>query len=150
MSFSPLFEHPGLALYSIPAFWALVYFPAILKNATIGRSVGYDNVSPRGNVARVRDPDTAALVKRMEGAHLNGLETLPLWIAAVLAGTVARVDTCTMNVSTIAFIGLRTLYIYCYLTQKTQLQSALRTLAWLGSTGVALRLLVKAAGALSS
>ncbi|KIJ14691.1 hypothetical protein PAXINDRAFT_169601 [Paxillus involutus ATCC 200175] len=147
---SSILEHPALALYSIPAMWALAYFPAFLKNITIGRSVGYDNVTPRGNLARVRDADVAALVKRMDGAHQNGLETLPLWISAVLAGTITHVDTHTMNISAAIFIALRTVYIYVYVTNKTPLQSLLRTALWLGSTGVAMRLLVKAAGTLSS
>ncbi|KAF9225692.1 hypothetical protein BS17DRAFT_777511 [Gyrodon lividus] len=150
MSFASLLEHPGLALYSIPAMWVLAFFPGILKNATIGRSIGYDNVAPRGNLARVRDADVAALVKRMDGAHQNGLETLPLWIAAVLAGVVTHVDTHTMNTSAAVFIALRTAYLYVYITNKTQLQSMFRSLLWTGSIGVALRLLVKAAGTVSS
>ncbi|KAH7887099.1 hypothetical protein F5I97DRAFT_1105039 [Phlebopus sp. FC_14] len=144
MSFSSLLEHPALALYSIPAVWVLAYVPAFLKNATITRAAGWDNVAPRENIARVRDAEKTALIKRMDGAHQNGLEILPLWIGAVLAGTATHLDTRTMNVSAVSFITLRALYVYVYVTHKTSLQSLARTFLWLGSTGIALRLLLKA------
>ncbi|KAH7887100.1 hypothetical protein F5I97DRAFT_1873173 [Phlebopus sp. FC_14] len=84
MSLSSVLQHPGLALYSIPVMYGLAFVPALFRNAIVGRSVGYDNVAPRGNVARVRDAEVAALVKRIDGAHQNGIEIFPLWAAAVV------------------------------------------------------------------
>jgi len=47
------------------------------------------SVQPRLNITKVANnkiiaPDLAARIQRMEGAHLNGNEAFPLWVAAVV------------------------------------------------------------------
>ncbi|KAG1748395.1 uncharacterized protein EDB91DRAFT_877914 [Suillus paluster] len=136
---------PRFSLLSIPTVWALNLAPALLKNATIGMSIGWDNVNPRGNIGRIRDAGLAARVDRMDGAHKNAMELFPLWIAAVLAATITKVDTHTVNTAAIAFITLRALYTLVYITQKTNAQGFLRTAVWLAACTVPLHLLFQAA-----
>ncbi|KAH7928568.1 hypothetical protein BV22DRAFT_1030507 [Leucogyrophana mollusca] len=144
-----LLSNAGLSLFSIPAVWFVSFFPASLKTVVIGYTIGFDNVDPRSNVQRIADsktsPEVIATVKRMEAAHQNGIETLPLWIAAVLAGNFAGLDKRTLNVAAVAFVSLRVLYTYTYITQKTLTRSILRSTLYFAGISIPLQLLVKAA-----
>ncbi|KAH6906817.1 hypothetical protein BKA70DRAFT_1287038 [Coprinopsis sp. MPI-PUGE-AT-0042] len=102
MSYSISLDSP-LSLYSIPVVW-LVWVTAIQK------AIGYNNVQPRSNVTRVLDtskkisPEVSRRIQRMEGAHMNGNEVLPLWIGG---RNFAGLDNRTLNIAALAFIGLR-------------------------------------------
>ncbi|OAX38776.1 hypothetical protein K503DRAFT_134303 [Rhizopogon vinicolor AM-OR11-026] len=147
MALDFLLSDSRLALLSIPAVWVLNLAPALLRNATIRMSMGWDNVNPRSNIDRVTDKELAARAKRMDGAHQNALESFPLWSAAVLAATIAKVDTRTVNSAAIAFFCLRALYTMIYIIQKTNAQGSLRTAVWFAACIVTLRLLFQAAKA---
>ena len=48
------------------------------------------SVQPRSNTSKVANdknisPELAARIQRMEGAHLNGNEAFPLWVAAIVS-----------------------------------------------------------------
>ncbi|KAJ7857174.1 hypothetical protein B0H13DRAFT_2672802 [Mycena leptocephala] len=128
---APEFFHNTLSLYSIPAVWLTAFIPVMLKTSTIQKVKGFNNVQPRSNTARVTGdtkipPDIAGRIERMEGAHFNGNENFPIWVAAVLAGNFAGLDNYTMNVVSIAYICGRMLYNYIYINQSTRAQSSLR------------------------
>jgi len=66
----------------------------------------------------------------MEGAHVNGNESLPLWVGAVLAGNYAGLEQSILNKVAIFYILSRCLYNYVYINHTTALQSRLRTAIW--------------------
>ena len=48
------------------------------------------SVQPRSNTSKLANnkqisPELAARIQRMEGAHLNGNEAFPLWVAAIVS-----------------------------------------------------------------
>ncbi|KIM86124.1 hypothetical protein PILCRDRAFT_816659 [Piloderma croceum F 1598] len=145
-----VFLSKPLSLYSIPLVWLTALAPAALKAATLHQTVGYNNMAPRSNTQRLVaseriSGDLAARVQRMEGAHLNGFEILPLWCASILAGNFAGLDNETMNKVSIMFITTRILYNYVYVEQKTQLQSSLRSSLFWTALLMPMYLLIKAA-----
>ncbi|KAL4249104.1 Membrane associated eicosanoid/glutathione metabolism-like domain superfamily protein [Abortiporus biennis] len=140
-----------LSLYSIPVVWAVGIWPARKRIGLIERNIGFDNKQPRDNIGKLTDEyqhvdqekiDTAS---RMESAHNNSLEMFPLWIGAVLAGNQVGLDNWTLNVASIAFIGIRLAYSYIYVNQKTDRQATLRSIAWLASISIPMTLIIKAA-----
>jgi len=95
----------------------------------------YDPVQPRDNLDRLAaaggiSKDLAARIRRMEGAHINGNESVPLWIGAVLAGNYAGLEQSTLNKVAIFYILSRCLYNYVYINHTTTLQSGFRTAIW--------------------
>ncbi|KAJ7270724.1 hypothetical protein B0H12DRAFT_1229208 [Mycena haematopus] len=135
-----------LSMYSIPAVWLTAFLPTIL----IHKTRGYNNVEPRQSTSRIAtdkglQPAVAARILRMEGAHLNGYENLPIWIAAVLAGNIARLDNYTLNVVSLLYIGGRITYNYIYFNHTTEFQSLLRTGVYFGTLSMPMYLIFKAA-----
>ncbi|KAJ7111278.1 hypothetical protein C8R44DRAFT_799241 [Mycena epipterygia] len=144
----------ALSFYSIPAVWLTAFIPVMMKSVAIHKVKGYNNVQPRGNTSRVSGdkavaPAISGRIERMEGAHLNGNENFPIWVAAVLAGNFAGLDNYTMNVVSICYFCGRVLYNYIYITQETRLQSGLRTLVFFGTLSLPLYLLFSAADKLA-
>ncbi|KAJ7669063.1 hypothetical protein B0H17DRAFT_208744 [Mycena rosella] len=140
----------ALSLYSIPAVWATAFVPVMLKSITIARTKGFDNVRPRGNTSRVAADKAvpaaiSARIERMEGAHMNGNENFPIWVAAVLAGNFAGLDNYTLNVISISYFCGRVLYDYIYINQATRMQSALRSLVFFSSLSLPMYLLFASA-----
>ncbi|KAK7055432.1 hypothetical protein R3P38DRAFT_2760638 [Favolaschia claudopus] len=120
-----------LSLYSIPAIWLTAFLPGTFKTLLIQQTRGYNNMEPRQSTSRIAadkvlPANVAARILRMEGAHLNGYENLPIWIAAVLAGNIARLDNYTLNVASLLYIGGRITYNYIYFNQATEFQSWVR------------------------
>ncbi|KAJ7660867.1 hypothetical protein DFH06DRAFT_1193477 [Mycena polygramma] len=151
---STAFLSNSLSFYSIPLVWLTAFVPVTLKSVAIHKVKGYNNVQPRQNTGRVAGdakipPAIAGRIERMEGAHLNGNENFPIWVAAVLAGNFAGLDNRTMNLVSIAYICGRVLYNYIYINQKTRAQSILRTLVFFGSLSLPMYLLVSAANKLA-
>ncbi|KAF7340421.1 hypothetical protein MVEN_01962000 [Mycena venus] len=151
---SSAFLYTPLSLYSIPAVWLTAFVPVMLKSAAINKLKGFNNVQPRGNTARVSGdskipPAIAQRIERMEGAHFNGNENFPIWVAAVLAGKFAGLDNYTMNVVSLSYVFGRTLYNYIYINQTTRFQSALRSLVFFGSLSLPMYLLFSAANKLA-
>ncbi|KAJ6602318.1 hypothetical protein B0H10DRAFT_2195961 [Mycena sp. CBHHK59/15] len=147
-------ENP-LSLYSIPAVWLTAFVPVMLKSAAIAKVKGYNNVQPRGNTKRISSdkeisPAISGRIERMEGAHLNGNENFPIWVAAILASNFAGVDNYTLNVVSISYFAGRVLYNYVYITQTNRRQSALRSLVYFSTLSLPMYLLFKAAGKVAS
>ncbi|KIJ91426.1 hypothetical protein K443DRAFT_686054 [Laccaria amethystina LaAM-08-1] len=138
-----------LSFYSIPAMWLLAYIPGFAKSLTISRLFAFNNVAPRQNLDRLArkdiKPEMLAKLKRMEGAHANGLENFPVWTAAVVVGNLAGMEARTLNVASGLYIFLRAIYNYIYITQKTERQAGIRSLVWTLSTAIPLFLMIKGA-----
>ncbi|KAF7307829.1 hypothetical protein MKEN_01143100 [Mycena kentingensis (nom. inval.)] len=143
----------NLSLYSIPVVWATAFLPTMLMENTSPKS--YNNIAPRSSTPAVAtnkafSPEVVARIERMNGAHKNGMENLPIWVAAVLAATVAKVDVFTLNTVSIAYIFGRVVYNYIYFNQKTEAQSYMRTAVFFSTLGLPMYLLVSAAGKVAS
>ncbi|KZV97392.1 hypothetical protein EXIGLDRAFT_731093 [Exidia glandulosa HHB12029] len=144
-----LLSMPGLSMYSIPAAWLSLFLPFNQRFGMITNRIGYNNVTPRHNAAALKtDPtlpkDFVEKCAKLEGAHQNGLETFPVWVAAVLAGNFAGLETQTMNTASIAFVVSRFAYNYIYVNGKTNSQGYVRTGTWATSIGICMWVLVKA------
>lgn len=85
------------------------------------REGGYDNRDPRAWLAR-----QGSWRARANHAQANSFEALPFFFAAVLAAQHLQASVLMLDVLAVAFIGLRLLYIYCYLADR----AGLRSLAW--------------------
>lgn len=143
-----------LYLYSIPAVWLTAFAPATIKFLNIKSSIGYDNLAPRSNAERLRTTQAvekakAARFLRMDGAHQNGNENFPIWIAAVLAGHVAGLPNSTMNTFSIGYFSLRVLYDFIYINQTTEFLGNCRTAVFFAGLSLPLTLLFKAANKLA-
>ncbi|KAJ3509739.1 hypothetical protein NLJ89_g5058 [Agrocybe chaxingu] len=109
-----------LSLYSIPVVWFTSFYPNFWKFLIINRTVGY-NKYPRTNLSRAKgakdriSPELSGRLERMEGAHLNGNEALPLWAAAVLAGNLVGLDNRWMNNMSASYVVLRLLFNHLYI-----------------------------------
>ena len=68
---------------------------------------------PHGKSISVAD---LATLKRREGAHKNGLENFPLFVAAIIVGNDAGLGTVEMNAIAAGYLGIRCLYNYLYVT----------------------------------
>jgi len=126
-----------------------------MKFALIDKYLGYNNVQPRANTKKFAEngsvpKEIAERAERLEGAHLNGNEILPMWVGAVLAGNFVGIPNETMNTASALFIGLRVLYNYIYTTHSSMAVSRVRTGVWLSSMGVPIYLLVKAGNIVNS
>ncbi|EJD36088.1 hypothetical protein AURDEDRAFT_188477 [Auricularia subglabra TFB-10046 SS5] len=147
---SALLSTPGLSLYAIPAAWVTAWLPFNQRFGMILNRIGYDNVTPRRIQGQLQSD--ASLPKdfidkcaKLDGAHKNGNEVLPLWIAAVITGNFAGLDTEILNGASLAFVGTRFLYNYLYVNGKTNAQGYMRTGAWGTSIGICMYVLIKAA-----
>jgi len=141
----------SISLYSIPVVWFLGFYPTLLKSSMLRKINAFNNVTPRANVARLAekkvDPKIAARAARMEGAHLNGNETFPLWAVAVLAANYAKLDNHTINTVAVSYIGLRILFNWVYINHTAQAVGHIRSVIWTAGIGLPLYLLVKSANA---
>ncbi|KZT24838.1 hypothetical protein NEOLEDRAFT_1178919 [Neolentinus lepideus HHB14362 ss-1] len=146
----PITLSTPLAIYSIPVVWLTTFYPMKMKVRLMDQTIGYNKVQPRANTQKIgkdagTSPEVANRVARMEGAHLNGNEILPLWIGAVALGNHARLSNKAVNIASIAFITLRVLYNYVYINGTTTNQAHLRTLIWLSSVAVPMTLIIQSA-----
>ncbi|KZP26919.1 hypothetical protein FIBSPDRAFT_854269 [Athelia psychrophila] len=139
-----------LSLYSIPVVWLTAFIPAAFRNVTIGVNAGYNNVAPRGNAARLAasakvSKDIAAKVARMDGAHHNGIEQLPIWFAAVIVANYVGLEHETINKASLYYIAVRTLFNIVYIKQTTRAHSAVRSLLFFAGLAAPMYLLISAA-----
>ncbi|KAL9128739.1 MAG: hypothetical protein Q9217_002646 [Psora testacea] len=132
---------PNYSFYAIPAFYVLVLFPEFYGRASVIRANNgkFDNANPRGekfatSLRKTLPNKTLTLFERAKAAHQNGLESLPLFAAAVICANIANVDTETLNTICAAFLILRAVYIPIYLNITNHTYAWARTGVWAAST----------------
>jgi len=111
---------------------------AIAKARGVGKSRsqgGYDNSNPREWLARQQ-----GIGARANAAQANGLEALPLFIAAVVLAQQAQADQAYIDQLAMAFIGIRVFYTVCYLADW----ATLRTLVWFAGVAASVAILLAA------
>ncbi|MEI6026026.1 MAG: MAPEG family protein [Betaproteobacteria bacterium] len=92
---------------------------------------GYDNSDPRAWLAR-----QSGRRARANAAQANSFEALPLFIAAVLAAQQLHVAQAVIDGLAGAFVLLRLVYIFLYVTDRP----TARTAVWTAGLGVCVAL----------
>ncbi|TGJ82183.1 hypothetical protein E0Z10_g6584 [Xylaria hypoxylon] len=109
----------------------------------------FDAANPRTFASRLEksdlDKETVSRILRAEAASANGMEGLPIFAAAVVAGNSAGLSTTALNSLSIAYIVSRVVYnwVYIFLGGNRKL-AGLRTPIWFVGISSALALFVKA------
>lgn len=96
---------------------------------------GYNNHEPRAWLAL-----QAGWRARANAAQQNCFEAFPLFAAGVILASLQGADQEAVSWWCWAFIAMRVLYIYCYVTDR----ATLRSVAWLLGLIAAIRLYVLA------
>ena len=140
------------SFFTIPAFYILAMVPHCYAQAQIiiarnGKMA--NNHNPRGqanleNIKKTVPKETFQCYERSKAAHQNSMENLPLLVATVLCGNVARLDPGTLNTACGAFLLLRTAYLVAYIGITDTRLSLLRTGIWISSMVVCLYVLIQA------
>ncbi|KAF9582843.1 hypothetical protein BGW38_010688 [Lunasporangiospora selenospora] len=105
-------------------------------------------VNPRGQLDKVEAKMTKAawaMAKRAEGAHSNGLETLPIYFGAILAALYAGVPKETVTYYAKFFIGTRFLFNIIYIFNTNNITALARTGVWTASIAACVKLFLAAA-----
>ncbi len=100
------------------------------------REGGYDNADPRAWLARQGDWRA-----RANNAQANSFEALPFFFAAVLVALHMGAAQRSLDLLAAAFIVLRILYIYFYVSDR----ASLRSLVWILGLAVNIAILFLAA-----
>ena len=80
---------------------------------------GYDNNNPREQQVQL-----AGWGKRAFAAHLNQIESFPLFAAGILVTTVSGMENNATEYLAIAYIVARLAYLFCYLKDLATLRSS--------------------------
>lgn len=116
-----------LALWCVLAAALLPYVCTSLAKA----SRSYNNAAPRDWLAR-----QTGWRARAHAAQLNSFEAFPPFAAAVIIAQLLAGPSATANALALAFIGLRSLYIACYVGNYATARSLLWFAACLCSVGL--------------
>lgn len=90
-------------------------------------------------------PALALRLARMEGAHMNGNEAMPLWFAAVIAGNLAGLDHRYLNILAASYVGTRIAYNTVYIYYNDVAKGWLRSFLYFFGLSFPLRILWAAA-----
>ncbi|KAF9272279.1 hypothetical protein BGZ68_002558 [Mortierella alpina] len=141
--------YPNFPLLSLPIAAGLAYAPHFIRALIVlNATKRWNNISPRGQVDKVESRMTKAayaMAKRAEGAHQNGLETLPLFYGAVLAALYAGVAKDTVTYYSKFFVLSRLAFNIVYIFNTNQLSAGLRTGIWSAGIIACIRLFLEAA-----
>ncbi|SCZ98303.1 BZ3500_MvSof-1268-A1-R1_Chr3-2g06282 [Microbotryum saponariae] len=142
-NYSYLVGFPGAWLMHMSAHW---YAAALTKQSKDLKF--FDNRSPRAYLAKVtalekQTPDQQKYI-RAEAANANGVEAIPLFGLAIIAGNMARLPAETMNRFVFTWLGLRALYNVLYIGTNGHKLSFLRSLTFLGGILSTFNIFIKA------
>ena len=99
----------------LPYVW--YSFAAPLRSAQFGQAL--DTHTPRA-----QDPKLQGRAARLQGVHLNGLEALTYFGPAVLVAHLAHADATWAARLSVAFIALRLVHAFMYITDRPALRTA--------------------------
>jgi uncharacterized MAPEG superfamily protein len=145
----------NLSFFAVPVFWLLTMLPhtyavLIVASTNNGR---WNNASPRSStwdetLRKSTPKEIYARYERAEAAHKNGMENLPIFIGAILAGNFANLETRTLNLFVVLFLLLRILYVIFYISISSVRLSYLRSTVWFVGAALCMGIFVKAGLAL--
>lgn len=156
---SSFLDSYNLSILALPAYYLLSIVPhAYAITLGSGGDVSkFDNANPRSLSQKDRfkqslSPELYARYERAEAAHHNSFESMPLFVAATLAGNMAglkREGWDGMDGFAGAFLAVRALYAALYVNHTTQGASYVRSSLWAAGMALCVRVLVKSAKAMS-
>ncbi|KAI1125724.1 hypothetical protein F5Y10DRAFT_246432 [Nemania abortiva] len=143
------FADKNLSYFTIPVALFTALWP---RNYSAFQGPGqkyFDPTNPRTFAARLEksdlDKETVARILRAESASSNGIEALPLFAAAIVAGNSAGLSNTALNSLSIGFIISRAVYNYVYIfIGGNHKLAGLRSLVWFSSIGSIMTLFIKA------
>ncbi|KAL4954742.1 hypothetical protein BDW69DRAFT_162555 [Aspergillus filifer] len=141
--------HSIAAAYGLAMVPHAYYFVKMMANANGVAS----NILPRENLTTLKAKLPAEVwssLAKARGAHLNAMENLPLFAAAMLAGNVAKLPASELNTLSLEYLGARLLYMAAYMGARGEAFSYVRTGLWAWSVSIPLLALVKAGNALGA
>ncbi len=113
-----------------------VLVAALLPVLTVGSAKaqpGYDNAAPRAFLGRLE-----GWRARANWAHQNHFEAFPPFAAGVILAELAHASQARIDMLAVAFVALRVLYTFIYISNV----AALRSLVWAGALGCSVWLIV--------
>ena len=122
------------------AFWC-VLLAGLMPFVAVGIAKydrSYNNRTPRDWLAKQE-----GIRKRAYAAHLNCFESFPLFASGVIIAHLAAAPSAIINTLAAAFIAVRIVYVWCYLTDR----ASLRSLVWLAGLGLSVALFIVPAAA---
>lgn len=146
----------NLALMSIPAYMVLASVPHAYGAylATGGDRNKHDNCNPHSanaqdKIKRSLSAKRYAAYERAKRCHVNALENMPLFVAAIFAGLMAERSAGTGSVGldnfVVGWMACRIVYTVNYIVTESKGWSYLRSAMYIASTGWAFTVLGKAA-----
>ncbi|KAJ5461795.1 uncharacterized protein N7458_003347 [Penicillium daleae] len=141
------------SIHSIVAAYGLgiaphgYYIVKMMANAK-GQS---SNILPRENLSNLKGRISSQVwdkLARARGAHLNAMEGIPMFAAAMLAGNLANLPAKDLNWFALDYLGARVLYTMAYMGVKSEAASYLRTGLWAWSISIPILVLLKSANAI--
>ncbi|EKG19290.1 Membrane-associated eicosanoid/glutathione metabolism (MAPEG) protein [Macrophomina phaseolina MS6] len=154
-----LLSNLSLSIVAIPAYHLLSIIPhaASISYATKGQPSKWDNRNPRSEALKAGlskrlDAKQYATYERLEAAHANSMENMPIFIAAIVLGNLAGLHKVEgadgLNWFAGAFLLVRAAYIVVYVANDTQAKSYLRSVLYFIGVGLCWKTLLKAAAQL--
>jgi len=146
----------SLSILSIPLFHLLALLPhaGAIHLISAGNPANWDNRNPRSAGFRQRaekrlGPAKFLLWERLEAAHANSFENMPLFYSTIIVGHLAGLHKVAgsggLDASAAAFLVIRTVYLAVYAMNDTQVKSVPRSLLYFASVGVCYAVLFRAA-----
>ncbi|KAF3396382.1 hypothetical protein F1880_006756 [Penicillium rolfsii] len=138
--------HSIIAAYGLGIAPHGYYFVKMMANAK-GQS---SNILPRENLTNLKGHISGQVwdkLARARGAHLNAMEGIPMFAAAMLAGNLAKLPAKDLNWFAFDYLGARVLYTMAYMGVKSEAASYLRTGLWAWSISIPILVLFKSAHA---
>ncbi|KAF7131020.1 hypothetical protein CNMCM5793_003955 [Aspergillus hiratsukae] len=135
--------HSIAAAYAVGLFPHGYYYVMMMANAKEHAT----NIVPRENLSNLKGRLPAQIWQQLakaRGAHLNAMEGLPLFAAAMLAGNLAKLPSGDLNTLSLEYIGARLLYTALYMGAKSEAISYLRTGVWAWSVSIPICGLIQA------
>ncbi|KAE8412384.1 hypothetical protein BDV36DRAFT_300953 [Aspergillus pseudocaelatus] len=148
-------SNSNYSIYSIIAAYGLgaaphgYYLVKMMANAK-GQS---SNILPRENLTNLKGKISTQVwdkLARARGAHLNAMEGIPMFAAAMLAGNLAKLPANDLNYMAVDYLASRMLYTAVYMGVKSELGSYLRTGIWAWSISIPIWVLVRAGKAVNA
>ncbi|UNI13859.1 hypothetical protein JDV02_000557 [Purpureocillium takamizusanense] len=134
---------------TVPVALYVCLVPHYLAVVDAGADTVYDNAAPRSfhdNVRRDTSIDKLrkARILRLEGASINGFETLGFFAAGVLAANHAGLETEALNALSVGYVLARVAFVAAYAGIRNRRLSWARTLVWNLASLASVALWVKA------
>ncbi|KAL0473094.1 hypothetical protein QR685DRAFT_515792 [Neurospora intermedia] len=140
------------SLHSVPAAFVLALLPNFYASMAAGKN--YDLANPRKTEEHLAKDTTLSKqqvnrILRAKAAANNGLETIGLYAAGVVAANAAKLPVETVNKLSLFYLGTRLVYnlVYVFL-QDNRKFAPVRSLAWMAGLGAIFSLFIKAGNAL--